>query len=97
MGKHRRRHDRRVLDADAVMNFVPLTEAAQDADGVFDGGLVDHDRLEPPLERRVLLDVLPIFVESGCTDCVELAPREHRLEHVRRVHRSFRRTRADAV
>ncbi len=93
--EHRRRHDRRVLDANAVMNLVPLPQPAQDADGVFDGRLADDDRLEPPLERRVLFDVLPVFVERGRADRVELASREHRLEHVRRVHRSFRRAGAD--
>ncbi len=34
---------------------------------------------------------LRILVERGRTDRVQLAPREHRLQHVRRVHRSFRR------
>ena len=95
VGEHRRRHDRRVLDANAVMNLVPLAEPAQDADGVFDGRLADHDRLEPPLEGRVLLDVLPVFVECGRADRMELASREHRLEHIRRVHRSFRGARPD--
>ena len=46
-------------------------------------------RLEAPLERRVLLDVLLIFVERGRADGVQLAARQHRLQHVRRVHRSF--------
>ena len=54
-------------------------------------GSLDHDRLEPPLERRILLDVLAVFVERRRANRVQLAAREHRLEHVRRVHRSFRR------
>ena len=40
----------------------PVFEATQDGDGVDDGGLADVDLLEPPLERRVLLDVFPVFV-----------------------------------
>ena len=95
MRQYRRRHERRVLDADAVMNLVPLAKPAQDADGVFDGRLVDHHRLEPPLERGVLLDVLAILVERRGADRMKLAAREHRLQHVRRVHRSFRRAGAD--
>ena len=51
--------------------------------------------LEAPLERRVLLDVLAILVERRRADRVQLAARQHRLEHVRRVHRSFGRAGAD--
>ena len=51
--------------------------------------LADHDRLEAPLERGVLLDVLAVLVERGRADGVQLAARQHRLEHVRRVHRAF--------
>ena len=57
--------------------------------------LADHDRLEPALERRVLLDVLAILVERRRADGVQLAARQHRLEHVRRVHRPFGGARAD--
>ena len=52
-------------------------------------------RLEAPLERRVLLDVLAVLVERRRADGVQLAAREHRLEHVRRVHRAFGRAGAD--
>ena len=52
-------------------------------------------RLEAPLERRVLLDVLPVLVERRRADRVQLAAREHRLQHVRRVHRPFGRAGAD--
>ena len=58
-------------------------------------GSLDHDRLEAPLERRVLLDVLPVLVERGRADGVQLAARQHRLQHVRRVHRAFGRAGAD--
>ena len=51
--------------------------------------------LEAPLERRVLLDVLPVLVERRRADRVQLAAREHRLQHVRRVHRPFGRAGAD--
>src|SRR5581483_8362768 len=33
---------------------------------------------------------LAILVEGGCADAMQLAPRKHRLEHVARVHGSFR-------
>ncbi len=84
-----RRHQRRVLEADLVVELVTLAQAAQDADGVLDRRLADGHRLEAPLERRVLLDVLAVFVERGRTDGVQLAARQHRLEHVGGVERAF--------
>ena len=77
------------------MNFVALPKAAQDADGVFNGGLADHHRLKTALECGVLFDVLAIFVQRGGAHGVQLAAGEHRLQHVRRVHRPFRRAGAD--
>ena len=81
----RGRHERAVLDLDAVVDLEALFEAPQDRDGVLDARGVDEHRLEPPLERGVLLDLLPVLVERGGADAVELAAREHRLEEVRGV------------
>ena len=80
---------RRIGDAHAVMDLVALAQAAQDGDRLLDGRLVDEDRLEAPLERRVLLDVLAVLVECGRADGVQLAAREHRLEQVGGVHRAL--------
>ena len=87
--QHRRRDQRRVLELHAVVDLVALAQAAQDADRVLDGRLADHHGLEAPLERGVLLDVLAVLVERGRADGVQLAARQHRLQHVRRVHRAF--------
>ena len=87
--QHGRGHERRILELHAVVDLVPLPEAAQDADGVLDGRLADGDRLEPSLERGVLFDVLAILVECRRTDRVELATRQHGLQHVRRIDRTF--------
>ena len=75
--------------------LVALAQAAQDRDRLLDRRLVDEDRLEAPLERGVLLDVLAVLVERGRADGVQLAAREHRLEQVRRVHRALGRAGAD--
>ena len=40
----------------------PVLQAAQDGDGVRDGGLAHIHLLEAPLQRRVLLNVLPVLV-----------------------------------
>ena len=93
--QHGRRHQRRVLELHAVVDLVALAQAAQDADRVLDRRLADHHRLEAPFERGVLLDVLAVFVERRRADRVQLAAREHRLQHVRRVHRAFGRAGAD--
>ena len=57
--------------------------------------LAHHHRLEAPLERGVLLDVLAVLVQRGGADAVQLAARQRRLEHVARVHRALGLARAD--
>ena len=76
MRKHRRRHQRRVLNAHAVMHFVALFQSAQNRDRVFDARLVHHHRLKTPLQRRVFLDVFAIFIERGRADRAQLAARQ---------------------
>ena len=95
VGQHRRRDQRAVADLHLVVHLEELLDTAQDRDGVLDGRGVDHDRLEAPLERFVLLDIFPIFVERRRADAVQLAARQERLQEVARVHRAFGRTRAD--
>ena len=85
------RDDRLVRDAHPVERLVPVLQPVQDLDRLLDGGLADQHRLEPPLERRVLLDVLAVLVDRRRADHVELAARERGLQHVRGVHRRPRR------
>ncbi|SPE30427.1 conserved hypothetical protein [Candidatus Sulfopaludibacter sp. SbA6] len=94
VGEYRGRHQRRVLDAHAVMHFVALLQPAQNRNGVLYRGLVHQHRLEPALEGRILLDVLAVFVQRGGADAVELAARQHGLKQVAGVHRALRLTRA---
>src|ERR1035437_9313910 len=95
VGERRGGDDRAVGDAHAVMRFVALLEPAQDRDRVLDRRLADVHRLEAPLERSVLLDVLAVFVERGRADDAQLSTREHRLQHIARVHRALGLSRAD--
>ena len=81
--------ERGVADAHAVVRLVRLLQAAEDRDRVGHRRLADEDRLEAPLERRVLLDVLAVLVERRRADAAQLAAREHGLQHVRRVDRAF--------
>ena len=87
VGEHRRGHQGGVGDLHAVVRLVLLLQPAQDRHGVLDARLADEDLLEAALEGRVLLDPLAVLVERGRTDQVQLAAREHRLEHVAGVHR----------
>ena len=57
--------------------------------------LIDDDRLETPLQGRVLLDVLAVLIERGGADAAQLAARERRLEHVAGVHRALSGAGAD--
>ena len=50
--------------------------------------LVDEHRLEAPRQRRVLLDVLAVFVERGGADAMQLAARQRGLQQVGGVHRA---------
>ncbi len=76
------------------MDFISVAQAAEDGDRVFHAGLADLNRLEPSLQCGVLLDVLAVFVQRGRADGVQLATRQHRLEHVGGIHRSFGSARA---
>ena len=86
---------RRVLDADAVVDLVALLEAAQDRDRVLDAGLAHEHGLEAALERRVLLDVLAVLVERRGADAVQLAARQRGLQQVAGVHRALGAAGAD--
>src|SRR5690606_16657614 len=62
----------------------------QNGDGIDYGWLVDVYRLEATGERCVLLDVLAVLVERCCTDAVQFATCQGRLQQVRGIHRAIR-------
>jgi hypothetical protein len=78
-----------------VVDLVALLEPAQDRDRVVDRRLADVHGLEPALECGVLLDVLAVLIERGGTDQPQLAPGEHRLDHVAGVDRALGAAGAD--
>ena len=84
-----------VADRDLVVLLVALADAHEDLDGLLERRLLDHDRLEAALERRVALDVLAVLVEGGRADALQLAARERRLQDVGGIDRAFGRARAD--
>ena len=93
--ERRRRDQRAVGDAHTVMCLVFVLEPAQDRDRVLDGRLADIDRLETAGERRILLDMLSVFVERSGANAMQFAASQRWLEQVRRVHRAVGLARAD--
>ena len=89
VGQRRRRHQRRIGDSHAVMGLVAVLEAAKDGDGLLDARRVDQDRLEPALQRRILLDVLAVFVDRRGADAPQLAAGQRGLEQVARIDRAL--------
>ena len=75
-----------------VERLVAILDAQQDLDRLAFARRFDLDGLEPPLERAVLLDVLPVLGRRGGADAADLAARERRLEDVGRVERAFGRS-----
>ena len=78
-----------VGDADTVMEFIFLLQAAQDGDRVFDRGFADEHRLEPAREGGVLLHMLPVLIERRRADTVQLAAGQRRFQQIGRIHRAF--------
>ena len=71
-------------------HLIPLLQPPEDGDGILHCGLVHHDRLEAPLQRGILLDILPVLVQGGGPDAVQFAPGQHGLEQIARVHGALR-------
>ena len=61
-------HNRRIFNAHPVMNFVALLQPAKNGNRVFNIWLAYINDLEAALKRRVFLNVLAIFVQSGSAD-----------------------------
>ena len=85
VGQDCRTHDGVVLDAHAMVHFVAFAQSTKDGDGIFHRGRLNQYRLEAALQRRVLLDMLAVFVQRGGPYAVQFSTGEHRLEHVARV------------
>ena len=84
-----------VGDTDLVVLFHRREDAAQHDAAGLDIGFVDVDRLEAPSQRRILLDVLPVFRPGRGGDGAQRSARQRGLEQVGGVTGSGRSTRAD--
>ena len=77
--EHGRADQCAVLNLHMVIVLIALFQAAENRDRILYGRLIHENRLETPLERRILFNVLPVLVKGRRTDAVELAARKHRL------------------
>ena len=78
-----------IFDLHIVVGFVAGLEAAEDGDGVVDGGLADVDGLEAAFQGGIFFDVLAVFVERGRADAAEFAAGQRGLEQVGGVGGAF--------
>ena len=95
IGKRGGSHQSSVTDLHAVMQLIAFLEAAQNGNGIFQTGLLDHDRLETAFQSSVFLDIFAVFIQGGGADAVQFATRQHGFEQVAGIHRTFRSARAD--
>lgn len=72
-----------------MMYFVTLFQSAQDADGFSDTRFIYQDRLESSFQSGIFLHMLAVFIQRRRPDQVQFPSRQHRFEHIARVHRAF--------
>jgi len=89
------RLDRLARVLDVVELLVAILDPEEDLDRLGLRRGIHLDRLEPPFERPVLLDVLPVLGRRRRADAANLATRERRLEDAGSVERAFGRPRAN--
>ena len=86
MGQRCGGNDGGVRDLHAVEHLVPLLQATQNGDGILHRGFIHLHRLEPALQSCVLFNILPVLVQRRRADAVQLAPSQHGLQQVARIH-----------
>ena len=96
-GQLHRRRQRPVGDGQSVVLLVLPPQALQNVQRLLRGGLRHPDGLEPPLQRRVLFDILAVLLQRGGPHHLDLPPAQSGLEDVGRVDGALRRTGAHNV
>ena len=78
-----------------MKTFVTLAHAVENFNRFCFCGRRNFDGLETTFERTVFFNRLAKLRRRGCADALNLAARKRRLQNVRRIERTFSRTRAD--
>ena len=78
-GKLHRRADGFIRNARFMVRFIAVTQAEEDGNGLLPRWLADGYRLETPLKRSILFDVLAVFVKRCCANHLDFPAGERRL------------------
>ena len=81
-----------IRDINPMMNLVAFLQTAQDRNGIIDSRLINQHLLKTPFQRRILFDVVAIFIQSRSTNAVQFTPGQSGLQHVPCIHGAFRLT-----
>ena len=79
----------RILDADAMMHFIPFLQASQDRDRVLHTRFLDENGLEAALQGTVFFDIFAVLVDGRRTDAAQFPAGQHRLQDVAGIHGAF--------
>ena len=69
--------------------FVFWTKSFQDKNGFLYGRSLDFHGLKSAFERRVFLNIFSIFRQRSCSDALQFASAQSRLDDVRGIHGAF--------
>ena len=83
-------YDCAVSDAHTVVDFIPLLETPENADGIINRGFGNVDLLEPTFKCRIFFDVLVKLIKRGCADGTQISAGKGRFENVCSVHSAAR-------
>ena len=71
-----------VVDLDFVVGLIAGPQGPQDFHRVLDAGFLQVHGLEPPLQGRILLDMLAVLVQGGGANALQFPSRQGRLQQV---------------
>ncbi len=69
--------------------FVFLSDPFQNQNRIIDTWSIHLHALKPTIQSTILLNIFPIFIESGCPDTLKLTSRQRRLKNIGSIHGSF--------
>src|SRR5579883_1064893 len=79
IGKLRSGNESRITNANTVVHFVFLLQAAKDRDRIFHTWLADEYWLEATFQRGIFFDMLAVLVKRRCADRMKFASGKCRL------------------
>ena len=80
IGEVGRRNNGLVSETNRMVGLVAILETHQNVNGVRQRRLVDLHRLEPTFERRVFLQIFPVFLERRCAHRLKFTAGQHWLQ-----------------